>query len=117
MPDLTIYHNPRCSRSREALALLRARGVEPKVIAYMQDGLTRRTVRELLGKLGIGARELLRSSEPAYRARGLGDPSLGETKLIGAMVEEPCLMQRPIVLRGDRAVIARPAEKALELLK
>lgn len=116
MPELTIYHNPRCSKSREALALLLDRGLRPRVVAYMQDGLTRKSVRELLGKLGIEARGLLRKSEAAYRTRGLADTALSETQLIDAMVAEPCLMQRPIVVNGNRAVVARPAEKALEVV-
>jgi arsenate reductase (glutaredoxin) len=116
MPELTVYHNSRCSKSREALALLQKRGIETAVIAYMQDGLTRKGVRELLDKLGIGARELLRTNEAAYRARGLADATLSETQLIDAMVAEPSLMQRPIVVKGKRAVVARPAERALELL-
>jgi arsenate reductase (glutaredoxin) len=116
MPDPTIYHNPRCSKSREALSLLQSRGCEPRVIAYMQEGLNRKRLRELLGLLGLGARDLLRKNEAAYRERGLADPNLSETQLIDAMVAEPCLMQRPIVVNGKRAVIARPAERALELI-
>ena len=116
MSEVSIYHNPRCSKSREALALLESRGIEPRVIAYMDAGLDEQELRALLGRLGIAARELLRTSEAAYRERGLADAGLSEVELIRAMCEEPRLMQRPIVVRGDRAVVARPAERALELL-
>jgi len=86
------------------------------VIAYMEAGLDAAELRALLAKLGIPARELLRTSEAAYRERGLADPGLSETTLIEAMCAEPRLMQRPIVVRGKRAVVARPAGRALELL-
>jgi arsenate reductase (glutaredoxin) len=116
MTEVSIYHNPRCSKSREALALLESRGIAPRVIAYVEAGLQEPELRALLAKLGIPARELLRTSEAAYRERGLADPALSEAELIRAMCEEPRLMQRPIVVRGKRAVVARPAERALELL-
>jgi arsenate reductase (glutaredoxin) len=116
MAEIEIYHNPRCSKSREALAWLEARGVAPRVLLYMETGLQEKELRGLLGKLGISARELLRSSESAYRERGLAAPGLSEAELIRAMCAEPRLMQRPIVVRGAKAVIARPAERAAELL-
>ena len=116
MTEVSIYHNPRCSKSREALALLEARGIAPRVIAYMEAGLQETELRALLAKLGIPARELLRTSETAYRERELADPGLSEAALIEAMCDEPRLMQRPIVVRGKRAVVARPAGRALELL-
>lgn len=116
MTEVSIYHNPRCSKSREALALLESRGIAPRVIAYMEAGLDEAELRALLAKLGIPARELLRTSEAAWRERGLADPGLSEAALIEAMCAEPRLMQRPIVVRGKRAVVARPAERALELL-
>lgn len=116
MTDIAIYHNPRCSKSREALALLESRGISPRVVPYMETGLKEPELRALLAKLGIPARELLRTSEAAYRERGLADESLPEAALIRAMCEEPRLMQRPVVVRGERAVVARPATRALELL-
>ncbi len=116
MNEVVIYHNPRCSKSREALAWLRERGIEPRVVLYMERGLEAAEVRELLQKLGIGVRELLRSSEGAYRERGLADDTLPEASLLRAICEEPRLLQRPLVLRGERGVIARPAERAAEVL-
>jgi arsenate reductase len=116
MAEVEIYHNPRCSKSREALAWLEARGVAPRVILYMDAGLDEKTLRTLLGKLGMGARELLRTTESAYRERGLADPALSEDELIRAISAEPRLVQRPIVVRGARAVVARPAGRAAEVL-
>lgn len=116
MSTIQIYHNPRCSKSREALALLQARGVTPEVVDYMQQGLTRKAVEDVLARLGCGARAVLRTSEAAYKEQGLGDASLSEAALVDAIVAEPRLLQRPVVVRGERAVIARPAELLLELL-
>ena len=116
MNEVVIYHNPRCSKSREALAWLRERGIEPRVVLYMEQGLEVAEVRGLLQRLGIGARELLRSSESAYRERGLADAALSETSLLRAICEEPRLLQRPLVLCGEHGVFARPAERAADVL-
>ena len=116
MDEVVIYHNPRCSKSREALGWLRAQGVEPRIVPYLERGLEESEVRGLLGKLGIGVRELLRSNESAYRERGLADPGLAEADLVRAICEEPKLLQRSLVIRGKRAVIARPAERAADVL-
>lgn len=116
MSTVQIYHNPRCSKSREALALLREHGIEPEVIDYLQRGLAAAEIEALLAKLGCGARALLRSGEPGYRERGLADAALPESALVAAMVADPKLLQRPLVVRGRRAVVARPAALALELI-
>lgn len=116
MADTVIYHNPRCSKSRQALQLLQARGVEPEVVLYLEQRLDAKALRGLLTKLGISARELLRTKEPAYRELGLADSSLDETALIDAMCRHPQLIERPIVVRGDRAVVGRPPENVLGLL-
>lgn len=116
MNEVAIYHNPRCSKSREALSWLRERGIEPRVVPYLEEGLQVNEVRELLGKLETGVRELLRSNESAYRERGLGDPGLSEAALVRALCDEPRLLQRPIVVCGKRAVIARPAGRAADVL-
>ncbi len=113
---LTLYHNPRCSKSRQALALLQARGVEPRIVLYLEDPLDAKALRRLLRQLGLGARELLRGNESAARERGLKRSELGEDELIAAMAEEPKLIQRPIAVRGDKAVLGRPPEQVLELL-
>lgn len=116
MTDLTLYHNPRCSKSRGALELIEARGLQPTVIRYLETPPSPDELAALLGKLGISARELLRSGEDEYRNLGLADPSLSEDQLIEAMVQHPRLIERPILVAGDKAVIGRPAEKVLELL-
>ncbi|ERI49594.1 arsenate reductase (glutaredoxin) [Pseudomonas sp. NPDC077649] len=116
MTDLTLYHNPRCSKSRGALELLEARGLQPTVVRYLETPPSAEQLKSLLGKLGISARELLRSGEDEYKTLGLADASLSEAQLIEAMVRHPKLIERPILVAGDKAVIGRPPEKVLELL-
>ncbi|WJN60844.1 arsenate reductase (glutaredoxin) [Pseudomonas sp. SO81] len=116
MTDLTLYHNPRCSKSRGALELLEARGLTPQVVRYLETPPSAAELRELLSKLGIGARALLRSGEDEYKELGLGDASLSDEQLIAAMAAHPKLIERPILIAGKRAVIGRPPEKVLELL-
>nr|WP_313407974.1 arsenate reductase (glutaredoxin) [Pseudomonas sp.] len=116
MTDLTLYHNPRCSKSRGALELLEARGLQPNVVRYLETPPSASELKSLLGKLGITARELLRSGEDEYKTLGLSDTSLSEAQLIEAMVKHPKLIERPILIAGDKAVVGRPPEKVLELL-
>ncbi|MGG2396436.1 arsenate reductase (glutaredoxin) [Pseudomonas sp. SH1-B] len=116
MTDLTLYHNPRCSKSRGALELLEARGLQPSIVRYLETPPSAEQLKTLLGKLGISARELLRSGEDEYKALGLADVSLNEAQLIEAMVKHPKLIERPILIAGDKAVIGRPPERVLELL-
>lgn len=116
MTDLTLYHNPRCSKSRGALELLEARGLQPKVVRYLETPPTAAELEELLGKLGLSARQLLRTGEEEYKTLNLANPALGEAQLIEAMATHPRLIERPILVAGDRAVIGRPPEKVLELL-
>ncbi|SHE89107.1 arsenate reductase [Microbulbifer donghaiensis] len=112
----TIYHNPRCSKSRQTLQLLQDNGIEPEVVLYLENPPSRETLAELLQKLGIGARDLLRTGEDAYKELQLKDSSLGDEQLLDAMLQHPILIQRPIVVKGDRAVLGRPPENVLELL-
>ncbi len=116
MTDLTLYHNPRCSKSLSALQLLEARGLSPTLVRYLETPPSAAQLRELLSKLGIGARQLLRTGEDAYRELNLADASLSEAQLIEAMAAQPKLIERPILIAGDKAVIGRPPEKVLELL-
>lgn len=116
MDNITIYHNPRCSKSRQTLALIEARGITPQQIRYLESPPTVTELKTLLGKLGISARELLRTGEEEYRALGLSDASLPEDTLLRAMTENPRLIQRPIVVHGDRAVLGRPPENVEQLL-
>jgi arsenate reductase len=113
---IALYHNPRCSKSREALNLLRANGVEPDIILYLEKPPTAKILKALIAQLGIGVRDLLRKSEDVYKELNLGDASLSETALIKAMVENPKLIERPIAINGDKAVIGRPPENVLTIL-
>lgn len=113
---IEIFHNPRCSKSRQTLTLLQERGIEPEIRLYLENPPDARELRDILGKLGIGARELMRKGEADYREQGLSDPGLDENTLIEAMVRTPRLIERPIVLAGDRAAIGRPPESVLEIL-
>ncbi len=112
---LTVYEKPTCTTCRKLHDLLVARGVEFDTVDYHVDGLADDELRELLRKAGLGPRDVLRTREPLVAELGLpGDR--GDDELIALMVEHPQLVQRPIVVRGDRAVLARPVEKVLELL-
>ena len=116
MTDLTLYHNPRCSKSRGALELLEARGLAPTVVRYLDTPLTAAQLSALLRKLNISARQLLRTGEEEYKTLNLADGSLSEAQLIQAMATHPKLIERPILVAGDKAVIGRPPEKILEIL-
>ena len=116
MTDLTLYHNPRCSKSRGALELLEGKGLAPTIVRYLETPPDAATLRTLLGKLGIGARQLLRTGEAEYKTLGLADPALSDDALIAAMAAHPKLIERPILVNGDKAVVGRPPEKVLEIL-
>ncbi|PNS07822.1 arsenate reductase (glutaredoxin) [Solilutibacter silvestris] len=116
MPDLALYHNDACSKCRATAALLAERGLQPRVVEYLLTPPDDATLRDLVGKLAIPARELLRKGEPEYAGLGLDDPTLPDDIAIAAMVAQPRLIERPILVRGERAVICRPPERALELV-
>lgn len=118
MPDAAsrLYHNPRCSKSRGALELLRERGVEPRIVAYLDTPPSVEELREVLAMLGVPARALLRTGEEAYATLGLENPSLTEEQLLQAMVTHPRLIERPIFIHAGRAVVGRPPEQVLTLL-
>ncbi|MEQ9724423.1 arsenate reductase (glutaredoxin) [Pseudomonas sp. WHRI 8822A] len=116
MTDLTLYHNPRCSKSRAALQLLEERGLQPTVVHYLDTPPSAAQLREVLDKLGLPPRQLLRSGEDEYRQLNLADQALTDDALIEAMVAHPRLIERPILITVDRAVIGRPPENILELL-
>ncbi len=113
---LTIYHNPRCSKSREALRLIEERDIEPQVVRYLETPPDAPTLDALLQLLGLGPRELMRHKEPEYQELGLDDPSLSREALIAAMVAHPRLIERPIVVKDGRAILGRPPERVLDLL-
>ncbi|WP_426111878.1 arsenate reductase (glutaredoxin) [Pseudomonas sp. DSP3-2-2] len=116
MTDLTLYHNPRCSKSRGALELLQVRGLSPTILLYLETPPDAAQLRELLAKLGVGARQLLRTGEDDYKTLNLGDKSLSDDDLIAAMATHPKLIERPILIAGDKAAIGRPPENILEIL-
>ena len=113
---IVIYHNPRCSKSRQTLALIRERGVEPEIVEYLKTPLDADALRDLLRVLGLSARDLIRSGEAPYRELGLSDSDLSEDDLVAAVAANPILMQRPVVRRGDRAMVGRPPERVADLL-
>lgn len=112
----TLWHNPRCSKSRGTLELLQQRGITPHLRAYLDVPPSPDELRTLLDQLGLPARDLLRSGEALYTELGLGDPGLDDTALIAAMSAHPHLIERPVLVTGERAVICRPPERAVELL-
>lgn len=115
MSHFTIYHNPACSKSRAALALLRQHGVEPRVIEYLRQPPAPAQIQELLVKLGIPAEQLVRKRESIFKAQYAGQ-QLNEAQWIAALTSHPVLIERPIVVHGKRAVIGRPPENVLTLL-
>ena len=111
-----LYHNSRCSKSRAALELLQARGIEPELVYYLETPPGEAQLRNLLDMLGLPARALLRTSEPEFATLGLADPALGDDALIAALAAHPRLIERPVFVHRGRAVIGRPPEAVLTLL-
>ncbi|KPK59098.1 MAG: arsenate reductase (glutaredoxin) [Gammaproteobacteria bacterium] len=112
---VTIYHNPRCSKSRQTLQLLRDQSINPVIVEYLKNPPDAQKIRELLKALNLGAADLLRTGESEYLELGLDGEDVTEEQRIRAMASHPRLIQRPIVVRGDRARLGRPPEKVLEL--
>ena len=116
MSEVTIYHNPACGTSRNTLALLREKGVEPTVVEYLKEGWTRPQLESLLQTMGVGAHEILRVRGTNADALGLTDPTASDEALIAAMIIEPILVNRPIVVTPKGAALCRPADLVLGLL-
>ena len=116
MGDVTIYHNPRCSKSRQTLALLTTRGVTPRVVHYLDSPPTAATLKRLLKLLAMRPRQLLRTQEASYADLRLDDPARTDDELIAAMVSHPVLIERPIVEANGRAIIGRPPENVLQII-
>lgn len=112
----TIYHNPRCSKSRATLKLLQEKGVDLEIVAYLKTPPSASELKSVLQKLGVGAREIMRKKEPPYKQLDLGRDDLSEDALIEALVENPILIERPIVVNGNRAAIGRPPETVLDIV-
>lgn len=113
---IRIYHNPRCSKSRETLALLESRGITPEQVLYLDTPPSAAELKALLAKLKLSARQLLRTGEEAYKTLNLADAGLSEARLIEAMVANPKLIERPIVVNGNKAALGRPPEAVLAIL-
>ncbi len=113
---VTIYHNPRCSKSRATLALLEARGLKPKIVEYLKTPPSAAELKAILRKLGLKPPDLLRECEPCYAELGLKPGKLDDDALIALMAENPILIERPIVVVGAKAALGRPPEKVLEIL-
>jgi len=111
-----IFHNPRCSKSRQTMQLLESSGVTPDIIDYLKQPPSYEELAETLELLGLEPRQLIRSHEKPYKENKLDDPGLSRERLIRAMIENPILIERPIVIHGGKAVIGRPPEKVLDIL-
>ncbi len=114
--SVKIYHNPRCGKSRQTLQLLQAQGIEPEIVEYLKNPPSAEELEDLLQKLGMEPRELMRKKEAAYKGNGLEDISLARPALIAAMITHPILIERPIVLANGKATIGRPPEAVLAIL-
>ena len=113
---VVIYHNPRCSKSRETLTLLEGKGVKPKIVEYLKEPPSAAELKAILKKLGLAPRELMRRKEPPYAALKLDNAKLSDDALVKAMIENPVLIERPIVVNGAKAALGRPPEDALKIL-
>jgi arsenate reductase len=114
--SIKIYHNPRCSKSRQTLQLLEEKGIQPDIIEYLKVAPTKAELESVLNLLSLGPRELMRKGEAIYKELNLKDTSLNDEQLIAAMLENPILIERPIVLANDKAAIGRPPESVLDIL-
>lgn len=113
---VTIYHNPRCSKSRQTLGLLQENKVEPEIVEYLKTPPDAETLEKLLDMLGLEPRELMRKKEREYKENDLANPDLSREELIAAMVTHPKLIERPIVVQGRKAALGRPPESVLDIL-
>ena len=116
MKPVTMLHNPRCSKSRETLALLESRGIEPRIVDYQSETPSIEELDAILNMLGMQPRELMRSREPEYAALDLGNPDLSREELLAALHANPRLIERPIVIHDGKAALGRPPEAVLAIL-
>ena len=116
MSDVTIFHNPNCGTSRNTLALLKEKGVQPKVVEYLKAGWTEPQLKDLFQRMGVSARDVLRVRGTDAEERGLTDPKASDAAVLKAMTENPILVERPIVVTPKGAALCRPAERVLDLL-
>lgn len=113
---VTIYHNPKCSKSRQTLELLAQRGLKPVIIEYLKTPPTAEKLKAILAQLGLPPRDLMRKKEALYAELELGNPDLSNDDLIGFMIKHPILIERPIVIANGKAALGRPPEQVLEIL-
>ncbi|QTN41240.1 arsenate reductase (glutaredoxin) [Marinobacter salsuginis] len=111
-----IFHNPRCSKSRQTLELLTERGIEPEIIRYLETPPTEQELKDILSALNLTPRELMRTKEKEYKEQGLNNPELSDEQLIAAMIATPKLIERPIVIANGRVALGRPPENVLSIL-
>jgi arsenate reductase len=116
MSEITIYHNPRCSKSRQTLELLKENGIEPKILEYLTTPLTASELDSVFTKLDKDPREVMRTKEAEYKESGADNPDLSRGELINKIIEFPKLLERPIVVNGDKAAIGRPPESVLDII-
>lgn len=114
---VVIWHNPRCSKSRQTLKLLQENGVEPEIVEYLKTPPKPAEIKRILGMLGLDARGLMRKKEAPYKELGLADAGKTEAVLAKTMAENPILIERPVVIQGDRAALGRPPEAVLDIVK
>jgi arsenate reductase len=113
---VVIYHNPKCSKSRETLQILQDNNIEPEIIDYLENPPTAQVLKNIIAILGVSARDLMRSTEPAHKEANLEDDSLSDDDIIAAICKYPALLQRPIVVSGNKAIIGRPPVRVLEII-
>ncbi len=114
--SVTIYHNPRCSKSRATLALLEEKGIAPEIVEYLRTPPSKEEMNRILDGLGMAPRDLMRKKEEPYKTLNLGDDSMCRDALIDAMLENPILMERPVVVKDGKYALGRPPENVLEIL-
>jgi arsenate reductase len=117
MAKVTVYHNPRCSKSRAVLALLEENDISPEIVYYLETPPDSKELKNLLKKLDMNVRDVLRRSEPEYDTLGLEDESLADEIVLDLLVKHPALLQRPIVVAGNQAIIGRPPENVLPFIE
>ena len=114
--EIIIYHNPKCSKSRKVLEIIKSKNIEPTIILYLKNKLSKTEVKNLLTKLGLSIRDILRTGEDEYRNNSLKNEKLSDDELINFLIKFPKLLERPIVIKKNKAVIGRPPENILNLL-
>lgn len=113
---MKIYHNPRCTKSRQTLELLKEKGHDPQIVLYLENGLKAEEIKDILKKLNASPRQIMRNKEQEFKDQNLKDASLSDSDLIQALVKTPKLLERPIVINGNKAAIGRPPENVLEII-